>query len=81
MKALALSLATLALLAGGPAEAQRYVAPWCAVINIGWGDVQWDCRYASIEHCRPNVIAGNKGFCTQNPAYAGPPPKRSRVRN
>lgn len=80
MKALALSIATFALLASGSAEARQYIAPWCAVISTGWGDVQWDCRYRSIEACRPNVIAGNKGYCTQNPAWFGPPPKRARAR-
>ena len=51
---------------------------------MGWGDAQWDCHYASIEECRPNVIAGNRGFCTQNPNWPGyygraeapPPPPR-----
>ena len=37
-------------------------APWCAVVNIGAGDVEWDCEYGSIEACRPNVIAGNRAF-------------------
>ena len=49
-------------------------APWCAVTNYGTGSVVWDCSYASIEECRPNVIAGNRGFCNPNPyfAYAAP---------
>ena len=46
-------------------------APWCAVVSIGWGDVYWDCRYASFEACRPNVLAGNRGFCEQNPQWPG----------
>ena len=46
-------------------------APWCAVVNMGTGNVVWDCRYGSIEACRPNVIAGNRGFCNPNPAYRG----------
>lgn len=70
-----------------PAPAQQ--GPWCAVVSMGWGDAQWDCRYASIEDCRPNVIAGNRGFCTQNPAWPGwhgraeapaPPAQRHRRR-
>jgi hypothetical protein len=44
-------------------------APWCAVVSIGAGTVDWDCRYGSIEECRPNVIAGNRGTCNQNPRY------------
>ena len=54
-----------------PAQA-RPEAPWCAVISMGWGDVFWDCQYNSIEECRPNVIAGNRGFCNHNPAFQGP---------
>ena len=46
-------------------------APWCAVINMGDGDVHWDCEYNSVEQCVPNVLAGNRGFCNVNPY--GPP--------
>jgi hypothetical protein len=47
-------------------------APWCAVINLGMGDVTWDCRYRRVEECVPNVIAGNRGFCNLNPWGPGP---------
>jgi Protein of unknown function (DUF3551) len=47
-------------------------APWCAVVNIGMGNVRWDCSYATFEACWPNVIAGNRGFCNHNPYYGGP---------
>lgn len=63
-----------------------YEAPWCAVINLGFGDVQWDCEYRSIEECQPHVIAGNRGFCNINPrfvppaAYAAPAKQRKRHR-
>lgn len=53
-------------------------APWCAVISLGTGSSYWDCQYASIEACRPNVIAGNRGFCNPNPAYNGPVEPRRR---
>jgi hypothetical protein len=50
--------------------------PWCAVVSVGAGGGVWDCRYRSIEECRPNVVAGNRGFCNWNPWYgrygAGP---------
>jgi hypothetical protein len=26
-------------------------APWCAVVNIGAGDVEWDCEYPSVQAC------------------------------
>jgi hypothetical protein len=51
-----------------PARAAGY-APWCAVFDFGRGGAQWDCHYRSIEDCRPNVIAGNRGFCNPNPAW------------
>ncbi len=43
-------------------------APWCAVIEMGTGAVYWDCQYRTIEECTPNVVAGNRGSCTQNPS-------------
>jgi hypothetical protein len=45
--------------------------PWCATVSVGRGAISEDCHYRSIEECRPNVIAGNRGFCTQNPRWAG----------
>jgi Protein of unknown function (DUF3551) len=46
-------------------------APWCAIMNMGTGVVHEDCSYASLEACRPNILAGNRGFCNPNPAYRG----------
>jgi hypothetical protein len=45
-------------------------APWCAVVNIGAGAVEWDCEYPSVQACAPNVVAGNRGFCGLNPYYS-----------
>lgn len=56
-------------------------APWCAVINLGFGDVQWDCEYRSIEECQPNVIAGNRGFCNPNPRFVPGPPAAAPVKH
>jgi hypothetical protein len=53
-----------------PAAADYYGAPWCAVISMGDGDMQWDCEYQSLEACRPNVLAGNRGWCNVNPYMA-----------
>ena len=47
-----------------------YEGAWCASENIG-GNVQEDCTFDSFELCRRAVIQGNRGFCTQNPAFAG----------
>jgi hypothetical protein len=48
-------------------------APWCAVQNLGAGDVVWDCEFRSAEACAPHVIAGNRGFCNINPSFVPPP--------
>ncbi|MGH6671247.1 MAG: DUF3551 domain-containing protein [Xanthobacteraceae bacterium] len=48
-------------------------APWCAVMEIGAGEVQRDCDYDSLRDCTQSVIAGNRGFCQINPYYAAPP--------
>jgi Protein of unknown function (DUF3551) len=58
--------------------AQAYQAPWCAVIEMGLGSVYWDCQYRSIEECRPNVLAGNRGFCNPNPYFVAGPTENRR---
>ncbi len=58
-----------AALGSGLQPAKAYVAPWCAVINQGTGNMYWDCQYRSIEECRPNVLAGNRGWCNTNPYF------------
>jgi hypothetical protein len=63
---IAVSFARLAF-GPGPATADYYGAPWCAVVSMGDGDMQWDCEYRSIEECRPNVLSGNRGWCHPNP--------------
>jgi hypothetical protein len=58
-------------------------APWCAVQNLGAGDVVWDCEFPSAEACAPHVIAGNRGFCNINPGFVPPhsaTPARHRLR-
>jgi hypothetical protein len=59
-----------------------YEGAWCAREDIG-GNLQEDCTYDSFERCRRAVIQGNRGSCTQNPAYGGgnggePPRKKKR---
>jgi len=48
-------------------------APWCAVVNLGAEDVQWQCEYYTFEDCVPNVVAGTRGFCNRNPYWRPPP--------
>jgi len=75
MKALVLAAGAIVLLTGS-AQAEGN-APWCAVISTGWSNTVWDCRYRSIEQCRPNVLAGNRGFCVPNYSTA-PAARRAR---
>jgi hypothetical protein len=63
----AVSFASLAL-SPLPASAEYHEAAWCAVLGIGKG-VHWDCQYRSFEECRPNVLAGNRGWCNPNPYF------------
>jgi hypothetical protein len=68
-------------LCAGPASADAYgilfgtrhpyEGPWCAQMNTGAGRVEEDCTFKSFEACRQMVISGNRGFCTQNPAFTG----------
>jgi hypothetical protein len=78
-------IATLAalLFVTQPATADYYGAPWCAVISMGDGDMQWDCEYRTIEECRPNVLAGNRGWCNLNPYWPTEqrPPRKRHVRS
>jgi hypothetical protein len=55
-----------------PSQAATYGgAPWCAVRDLGNGDMQWDCQYASAAECAPSVTGGNRGFCNVNPYFTG----------
>ena len=61
--------AAFASLAFGLRPATAEEAAWCAVTSGGDGDMHWDCNYRSIEECRPNVLAGNRGWCNPNPYF------------
>lgn len=73
----ALVAATLSIAAPTTPALAYGDAPWCAVVNIGTGNVEWQCEYRTIEECVPNVLAGNRGFCELNPW--GPPPAARTV--
>ena len=64
-----------------PSQALYGDAPWCAVREIGSGEVEWDCEYNSVEECAPTVVAGNRGFCNVNPHYVQPPAGPSPLRH
>jgi hypothetical protein len=59
-----------------------YEGRWCARENSGGDRVEEDCTFDSFEACRRLVVQGNRGFCTQNPAFTGyheaPPRKKKR---
>ena len=60
-----------------------YEGAWCARENIG-GSIQEECTFDSFERCREAVVQGNRGFCTQNPAfvagYGGEPQRKKKRR-
>ena len=60
-----------------------YEGPWCAREDIGGGSIQEHCGFNSFEACSRLVLPGNRGFCTQNPAFAGfdQRPTRERKRH
>jgi hypothetical protein len=67
---LAVAVFAAALCFDIPAGRATGIGPWCAVVSVGTGNVIWDCQYRTFEECRPNVLAGNRGFCNLNPWYA-----------
>ena len=72
MRSFLMTAAVIGLVGTGqqPAFAQFYgPAPWCAVVNMGTGNLYWDCQYWSLQQCVPNVLSGNRGFCNQNPSF------------
>ena len=60
-----------------------YEGRWCANQNTG-GRIEEECHFDSFEQCRRLAVQGNRGFCTQNPAYAAypryEPRRKKRVR-
>lgn len=70
MPAAALFIMVLVLDSGPAAARQTRQAQWCAITSQEFGVVE-DCQYDSIEACRPNVIAGNRGYCGLNPRWEG----------
>jgi hypothetical protein len=62
-------------------RAQDGNAPWCAMVNTGFDNVDEKCVFQTFEACRPFVLAGNRGFCEENPRYTGAPVKYHRKRH
>jgi hypothetical protein len=53
--------------------------PWCALRNFG-SDLSEDCQFRTFEACRATILAGNRGFCNQNPRWQGEIVKRRPYR-
>jgi Protein of unknown function (DUF3551) len=53
-----------------PAGNAAYQGPWCAV-ESGRDSGFWNCRMRTFEECQREVIAGNRGQCSQNPNWPG----------
>jgi hypothetical protein len=67
---LAIVAAAAVMVAGAPAAKALYQGPWCAV-ETGRNTGYWNCRMRTFEECRREVVAGNRGVCTQNPNWPG----------
>jgi hypothetical protein len=67
---------------GDVGASQAYDGPWCAVTNVGRA-VHENCSMRTLEMCRQEVIAGNRGFCNPNPRWlaAQQGPRRTRRRD
>jgi hypothetical protein len=65
-------------------ESQAYYGqgPWCAGQNRGGSTFTYNCSMQTLEQCIPEVIAGNRGFCSPNPYYRPElaPPRGKRQR-
>jgi len=67
---LAFAVAAVAMLVNPSAGNAVYQGPWCSV-ETGRGSGYYNCRMRTFEECRLEVVAGNRGFCTQNPNWPG----------
>lgn len=47
---------------------------WCTVNNPGLGNIQWDCRYATLAACAATVGASSSA-CLENPNWQLPRPR------
>lgn len=56
------------LAAGRPADTR-----WCSVYNPGLGNIQWHCRFRTIDACAATIQWG-RGACLRNPDWDLPRP-------
>jgi len=72
--------AVLGMVALTQYSARASEQPWCAVFDTDSSGAIEDCRCRTFVQCRPEVIAGNRGVCMQNPGWPGwwQQPRRNR---
>lgn len=80
VRTILVAAAALASVCIGPRYTEASEAPWCAVITTSEDSVYWDCQYRSFEECRPNVLAGNRGWCNPSPYYVPSPNETGHIR-
>jgi hypothetical protein len=61
-----------ALLTASCATRKVPEGPWCAVADMGGGNVMENCTLPSLQACQREVTAGNRGQCNRNPRWRGP---------
>jgi len=75
MRLLSLGVALAAAITVASCESDRRSipeGPYCAVTNTGFENTAENCYMRSLDACRSEVIAGNRGFCRPNPRYVEP---------
>ena len=60
-----------------PASAQP-VGAWCMTKGNDKTNSFIDCQWATFERCRQEALI-NRGSCSPNPDYRGPPARKKRV--
>jgi hypothetical protein len=62
--------ATAALLVNTPSS-RAAEGSWCASIEVGCGVEAMNCSFQSLDACRQEIRAGNKGSCFPNSRAGG----------
>jgi hypothetical protein len=70
MRAALLMAAITAVLFTNVSLSHATEGPWCSWVGIGGHTGVENCSWSSLEVCRQEVIAGNKGTCYPNPHLA-----------
>jgi hypothetical protein len=66
MRAMLVTAAVTVILCTGITAGQATEGSWCAAIHVGCGVEAMNCSFQSLDACRQEIIAGNKGSCFPN---------------